>query len=85
VQRLPAAARATLKDDLFRLHLPMTETDCNHGDQLTRELEDFIRCIRRGQPPRVSGHDARQALAIADCILQSIRLSHAPSMLKPAA
>lgn len=71
---LTPATRATLQNDLFRRHIPMIELDCNHGDQLTRELEEFVHSVRTGARPRVTGSDARQALAVADCILEAIRL-----------
>jgi predicted dehydrogenase len=71
---LPATARATLKDDLFTRHFPMREVSCATGsDQLTCELEDFVAAVRLGRPPRVTGQAGRDALAVADAILHSIR------------
>lgn len=71
---LPAAARATLKDDLFTQHIPMRTLDCAvSGDQLTRELEDFVAAVRQGTSPRVNGRAGRDALAVAGLILESIR------------
>jgi predicted dehydrogenase len=72
-QRLSPAARATIKDDLFGTHLEMLEVNCNRGDQLTRELQDFIACVRSGRTPRVSGQDGRNALAVAEQILEQVR------------
>jgi predicted dehydrogenase len=37
------------------------------------ELTDFVRAVRTGSKPRVSGHDGRQSLAIAIAAVQSQR------------
>lgn len=71
--RLSPAARATIKDDLFRTHLEMLEVNCNRGDQLTRELEDFVASVQTARPPRVSGVDGVKAMEVADRILEQIR------------
>ncbi len=72
-RRLDPALLASLKAELFTRHLPVQEIDCNHGDQLTRELQDFLRCVRTGQEPRVSGEQGRDALALAERVLDGIR------------
>jgi predicted dehydrogenase len=73
----PASAdagwKATLAQDLMSRHLRVEEKDCNHGDQLTRELEDFVRCVRTGSRPRVSGADGRDAVVLAGRVLESLR------------
>lgn len=61
-----------LKDDLFGRHLQVLELDRNEGDQLTRELQHFVQCVRTGARPRVSGEEARDALALAARILEKI-------------
>jgi predicted dehydrogenase len=66
-------APATLKDELFRRYLPVVELDCNVGDQLTCELQDFVHCVQTGARPRVSGEEGRDALALALRILDSAR------------
>jgi len=48
------------------------ELDCNQGDQLTRELQEFIRCVQTGTSPRVSGRDGLEAVALAGRILDCI-------------
>jgi predicted dehydrogenase len=73
VRRLSPAARATLKDDLFGHHLEVLHLDRNQGDQLTRELQHFIHCVRTGEQPRVRGEDGRDALALATRVLDSLR------------
>jgi predicted dehydrogenase len=71
--RLDPASRAMLKEELFSRHLETYDLECRaSGDQLTAELQHFIRCVRRGSRPRVSGEDGRDALALAGRILDSI-------------
>jgi predicted dehydrogenase len=71
-RRLSPAALATLKDDLYGRHLQMLHLDRNQGDQLTRELQHFIHCVRTGERPRVRGEEGRDALALATRILESL-------------
>jgi predicted dehydrogenase len=70
---LDAATRKTLKEDLVGRLLEGVELDCNHGDQLTRELEEFVRCIRTGARPRVGGVEGLEAVELATRVLQSLR------------
>lgn len=72
-RRLDAVSLARLKEDLFGRHLEVLHLDCHAGDQLTRELNHFIQCVRTGQEPRVPGSAGLKALALADRILESIR------------
>jgi predicted dehydrogenase len=72
-RRLDPAALARLREDLFPQHFHTLQLDCNRGDQLTRELTDFIQSVRTGGRPRVSGEDALNALALADRILERVR------------
>lgn len=70
---LDAAGKVALKDEIFGKHLESLELDCsNRGDQLTSELKHFIQCVRSGRRPRVTGEDGREALALAQRILQAI-------------
>lgn len=70
---LDAAAKAALKDEIFGKHLETLELDCtNRGDQLTSELKHFIQCVKSGKQPRVTGEDGREALALAERILEAI-------------
>src|SRR5262249_61768177 len=72
--RLAPSTRALLKDELFGRHLELQERECHLGgtDQLTRELQHFVDCIRAGTRPRVSGEDGRAAFALACRVLDSI-------------
>jgi predicted dehydrogenase len=52
------------------------ERDCKgtHAeDQLTRELREFVHCVRQGGAPRVDSAAACDALALAGLILESMR------------
>jgi predicted dehydrogenase len=49
------------------------ELDCtNSPDQLTRELQHFVHCVRTGARPRVGGEAARDAIALATQVLASL-------------
>jgi predicted dehydrogenase len=74
--RRDPAWSATLKQGLLGRHLEILELDRNQGDQLTRELEEFVQCVRTGARPRVSGEEGRDAIRLASQILDSMR-SHA--------
>jgi predicted dehydrogenase len=65
-------AMCRLEPGLFSAHYQSREIDCNRGDQLTRELQDFIHCVQTGTQPRVSGAEGRDALAVAARILDSV-------------
>jgi predicted dehydrogenase len=54
--------------------LETLELDRNQGDQLTRELQDFVHCVQTGERPRVSGEQGLEAIALADRILSCIAL-----------
>jgi predicted dehydrogenase len=62
--------------------LEVQELDCNRGDQLTRELQDFIHAVRTGTPPRVRGEQGRDALALAMCILEHLA-AHGETIVPP--
>ncbi len=62
-----------LKEGLFDRYLPIQELDCECGDQLTRELEHFVQCVRTGSRPRVSGEEGRDAIALAARIMECVR------------
>jgi predicted dehydrogenase len=43
-----------------------------NGEPLQHELEDFVRCVRDRSQPRVPGAAGRQALVLADRVLEAI-------------
>src|SRR6516164_3134935 len=72
-RRLDAVALAAFRGELFGKHVEIQEMDCAGGDQLTLELQDFLRCIRTGARPRVDGTAGRDAVALACAVLDSLR------------
>jgi predicted dehydrogenase len=73
VANLDPAGKALLKDEIFGKHLHSLEIDCGRSDQLTSELKHFVHCVRTGTQPRVTGENGRDALALAERILDSVR------------
>ena len=72
-RKLDPAALAMLKSEMFGRHFEVLHLDCNEGDQLTRELEHFVECVRTGRNRDVSGEDGREAVAVATRVLESLR------------
>jgi predicted dehydrogenase len=70
------ATLALFKEHLFGHHLQVLDLDCRRGDQMTRELQEFVSCVQTGERPRCSGEDGRAAIALATRILESIRTHH---------
>jgi predicted dehydrogenase len=74
VDRMDAAAKARLKDEVFGRYLQVLNLDGDRkGDQLTAELKHFVDCVRTGRKPRVTGEDGRDALELAERVLASMR------------
>jgi predicted dehydrogenase len=67
------SALPRLKDELFSRHLETLELDYAAGDQLTRELQDFVHCVRTRSVPRASGLEGRDAVELAGRVLDSLR------------
>ncbi len=73
VDRMDAGARSRLKDEVFGRYLQLLNLDGDRkGDQLTAELKHFVECVRTGRKPRVTGEDGRDALELAERVLQSV-------------
>ena len=74
VKNLDASRRGQLQGEVFGRHLEMYHTTCTAtGDQLTRELQDFVRSVKTGAKPRVTGEDGRAALALATRVLDCVK------------
>ena len=71
-QHMSRGTRDRLKDQVFTRYLQTQELDCNRGDQLTREIEHFVDCVRTGSVPRVPGEAGRDAIALAERILDQV-------------
>ena len=74
VDRMDATSKARLKDDLFGRYMQVLSVNGDRkNDQLTAELREFIDCVKTGRTPRVTGEDGREALALAERVLSSVR------------
>ena len=71
--RLDPASRSRIREELFSRHLEMTTVDGKAQDQLTCELQEFVRCAQTGQTPRVSGKDGLNAVELAERIVVQVR------------
>ncbi len=60
------------KEHLFDEHLPCQRRQFEAVDALTLELDDFLGSIRDARPPRVSGEQGRDAVAVAEQVLAKI-------------
>jgi predicted dehydrogenase len=70
---LDATSLTRLKDELFSRHVEVLELERNaEGDQLTRELHDFVTCLRTGAAPRVGAAEGRNAIELAMRVLASM-------------
>ena len=54
------------------------KVDVARGEPLARELEDFVRAVAGGGPPRVGGADGRHALALAQRVADAMKDESAP-------
>lgn len=58
---------------LLEEHLPREQLQAEAVDALQLELDDFVQSIRAARPPRVSGRQGRDVIAVAEQILSRIR------------
>ncbi len=72
-RRADPATLQSLKTELFTRHLETLTLDCNEGDQLTRELFDFVQSVTTGSTPRVDGVAGRNAVALAQAVVTGLR------------
>ncbi len=72
VDSLATDERLKLRDELFRTHFVKEELQPEPIDAITAEQTDFVDSIRAGRAPRVSGEQARDALAVAEEILARV-------------
>lgn len=71
--KMQAADRARLKEDLFTRYLPSTTIERPAQDQLTAELKHFVDCVKKNRKPIVSGKEGRDAIAVAEKVIYSLR------------
>jgi len=76
-RHLTAEQLADLKAHFFDKYLAVQKIDCaaHHAeDQLTRELAEFLACVRTGSTPRVDGAAGLAALEVASRVLDSVHV-----------
>ncbi len=72
LESLPAEMKAAMKDRVLPEHLPLTQLTGEATNAIGDELADFARSIREASPPRVTGEQGRDVLAVAEQILSEI-------------
>ncbi|MSR31719.1 MAG: Gfo/Idh/MocA family oxidoreductase [Gemmataceae bacterium] len=72
--RLDPQLVSSFKSNLFSTQVESKKLDCSKrpGDQLTWELEDFVKAITTGEAPRVNGEAGAHAVEVASRVLDSI-------------
>ncbi len=70
--RLSADDRAYWKENLFQELLVRTQHEPRPVNAIQEEQRDFVRAIREGRSPRVDGAAGRDAVAVAEMILERI-------------
>jgi len=76
VQSLSPDEKQNLRDNLFSEFLPLEEVTVEKRNAILDEQHDFVISIRTGQKPQVTGEHGRQALAVAQRILEQIAKQH---------
>jgi predicted dehydrogenase len=71
-RRLDPTLRANLRARLFEDFFEHWEADCTGGDQLTRELQAFLGCVRSGARPLADGEAGLKAVELAQQVLESL-------------
>jgi predicted dehydrogenase len=72
VAELNVAQRTHLKDRLFSDYLPLTDLPIADANPLLEEQREFVGAIRAEASVRVTGHDGRRALDVAERVLAQI-------------
>ena len=73
VRALTSQQQAEFRDELFTKWLPIEEVVAEPSNAIQEEQLDFVRSIRTGVAPQVSGVDGMQAVALAERILTQIQ------------
>jgi len=72
VTALNMAQRTQVKDRLFSDYLPLIDLPVADSNPLLEEQRDFVAAIRGEAAIRVTGHDGRRALDVAERVLAQI-------------
>jgi predicted dehydrogenase len=70
--RLTAEERAYWKENVFTQLLVRSQRDAQPVNAIQEEQRDFVNAIRTGRQPRVDGAAGRDAIAVAEMILENI-------------
>ncbi len=70
---LPPEERPGFKDHVFADVLRLEPVEIESRNALADELRDFVDAIREQRQPRVTGHAGREALAVAEAVVESAR------------
>jgi predicted dehydrogenase len=73
VARLSDAERTRLREQLFSELLVKSEVPAVETNAIEQELIDFAAAIRTGRAPRVTGADGRDAVVVAEAVLERVR------------
>ncbi len=93
VLALDSEQKQHLRENLFTEFLPLEEVQVEDRNAILDEQHDFVISIRTGQRPQVTGQHGRDALAVAERILEQIavqrrlmrRAAGTPGHLQPLA
>jgi predicted dehydrogenase len=80
VHHLSAPEQDHLRQNLFTELLPMREIQVEKRNAILDEQQEFVNCIRHGHAPRVTGQQARDCLAVAERIEQSVAAKQRPHL-----
>ena len=70
--RQPGADIEQLKADIFGKFIEVDSPAVEEGDALTAELEEFAAAVRGESKPSCGGHEALEAIKVAEMVLKSI-------------
>ena len=69
----PAEQRPQVQESMFRDLLGLETVPVERTNAILQEQREFVAAVRHGDPVRVTGEQGRDALAVAEQILDSIR------------
>lgn len=72
VHALPEEQKQLIRENLFGAMLPIEDLPVERGNAILDEQNDFVTSIRSRRSPVVCGRQGRNALAIAERIIESI-------------
>jgi predicted dehydrogenase len=85
----PPEQRQQVQESMFRELLSLETLQVERANAILQEQREFVASVLHGDPVRVPGEQGRDALAVAEQILNSIRThrwnSHLPSAIGPHA